>query len=326
MFDILTVVPGKKKLTASGWHSFNAICCSHKGHRPDRRGRGGIKFDGEFNWTYHCFNCGFKAHFELGKSLSKNTKQLLKWSGVDDIQIQKWSLDSLQHKDLIEYVKVKKQKSKIKFKEHELPSGELIDESNVAHKIYVDYLHRRGLNSSDYPFLITPDESGRMSQRIVIPYTYHNKIVGHTSRFIDNRIPKYINEQPPGIVFGMDFQKPEWEVCILVEGIFDALSINGCALMHNTINEDQALLLAQLNKKIIFVPDHDKTGLETCDRALDLGYSVSIPNWADDVKDVNDAVVKYGKFPTLLSILQNATTSKIKVEVQRRKLVHAKRI
>ena len=106
----------------------------------------------------------------------------------------------------------------------------------------------------------------------------------------------------------------------MVEGIFDALSLNCCALTHNTINDDQAELLSQLNRRIIFVPDRDKTGLETCSRALELGYSVSIPNWETNVKDVNDAVLRYGKLPTLLSILQSATTSKVKVEIQRRKL------
>jgi DNA primase len=137
---------------------------------------------------------------------------------------------------------------------------------------------------------------------------------------LDDKTPKYINEQQPGYVFGIDFQKPNWEVCILVEGIFDALSINGCALTHNTINDNQASLLADLNRKIIFVPDRDKTGLKTCNRALELGYSVSIPNWDASVKDVNDAVLKYGKLPTLLSILQSATTSKVKVELNRRKI------
>jgi DNA primase len=168
--------------------------------------------------------------------------------------------------------------------------------------------------------MITPHEAGRQGNRIIIPYTYHNKIVGHTSRFLDNKIPKYINEQQQGYVFGIDFQKPNWEVCILVEGIFDALSINACALTHNTINDDQVELLSQLNRKIIFVPDHDKTGLETIDRALELGYSISIPDWDRGVKDVNDAVIKYGKLTTLLSILQSATTSKVKIEMQRRKL------
>jgi hypothetical protein len=54
---------------------------------------------------------------------------------------------------------------------------------------------------------------------------------------------------------------------------------------------------------------------------MELGYSVSIPSWHDEIKDVNDAVIKYGKFPTLLSILQSATTSKIKIEMQRKNIV-----
>lgn len=321
MFDILNVIPGKKKLTQSGWYSFNAICCHHRGHKSDKRGRGGIRLDGE-NWSMHCFNCGFKCGFMLGKSITKNTKQLLIWLGIDEQQIQRWSLESLQHKDLLNFVQIKKNKKKIKFKDHVLPAGEFLDKNNPMHKVYVDYVQARGINVCDYPFMITPNETGRQGNRIIIPYTYQNKIVGHTSRFLDNKTPKYINEQQQGYVFGIDFQKPDYEVCILTEGIFDALSINGCALTHNTINEDQVELLNQLNRKIIFVPDRDKTGLVTCNRALELGYSVSIPNWEPDIKDVNDAVVKYGKLPTLLSILQSATTSKVKIEIQRRKLEH----
>lgn len=319
MFDILTLVPGKKKLTAKGWYSFNAICCHHKGHKADTRGRGGIIKDGD-NWTYACFNCGFKCGFTLGQTIPQSTRLFLGWCGVDQKQVLKYNLESLKYKGLIEYVKVKKEKINIQFKEHQLPQGELIDVTNPLHKVYVDYLQRRSINVSDYPFMITPNESGRQGNRVIIPYTYHNKIVGHTSRFLDNKIPKYINEQQPGYVFGIDFQKPEYAFCILVEGIFDALSVNGCALTHNTISEEQRLLLAQLNKPIIFVPDRDMTGLDMCDQALELGYQVSIPNWDTDVKDVNDAVVRYGKLPTLLSIIKSATNSKVKIELQRRKL------
>jgi hypothetical protein len=317
MFDILSIIPGKKKVTGSGWTSFNAVCCTHKGHSPDRRSRGGVKMNGT-NFSMHCFNCGFKCGFTLGKSITLNTKQFLTWCGIDQDQIQRWSLESLQHKDLLSYVNIKKTNSKTKFKDHQLPPGEVLDTINPEHSKYVLYLQKRFINPDDYPFLVTPSDPGRNANRIVIPYTYQNKIVGHTSRYLDNKIPKYINEQQPGYVFGIDFQKPEWEVCILVEGIFDALSLNACALTHNTINPEQAVLLAQLNRRIIFVPDRDKTGLETCDRALELGYSVSIPNWSAHVKDVNDAVCRYGRLPTLLSILQTATTSRIKVELRKK--------
>jgi hypothetical protein len=241
------------------------------------------------------------------------------WCGIDEQQVQRWSLESLQHKDLLDFTQPKK-KIKIKFDEHELPEGELVDQNNTEHKVYVDYLHKRKIDTSEYPFLITPHEKGRMANRVIIPYTYKNKIVGHTSRFLDNKIPKYINEQQQGYVFNIDIQKPEWQFCILTEGIFDALSIDGVAVMHDDISSDQALLLGTLNKQIIVVPDRDATGMKMCDRALELGYQVSLPNWDNDVKDVNDAVVKYGKLPTLLSIIQNATNSKIKIEMQRKKI------
>jgi len=320
MFDILSIIPGKKKTTSSGWHSFNAICCGHLGHKPDRRMRGGIKFDGQTNWSMHCFNCGYKCNFVLGRSISYKTKQLLLWCGIDDTQIGKWSIESLQQKDLLEIVIQKKTKIKIKFKDHELPEGEMLDGNNPLHKVYIDYVQSRGINYNEYPFLITPTAKGRYANRIIIPYTYKNKIVGHTSRFLDNKIPKYINEQQPGYVFNIDIQKPEWQVCILTEGIFDALSIDGIAIMHDDISNEQAQLIASLNKQIIVVPDRDKAGLKICDRALELGYSVSLPNWESDIKDVNDAVVRYGKLPTLLSILQSATMSKIKIEIQRKKI------
>lgn len=320
MFDILTVVPGKKKLTQSGWYSFNAVCCHHRGHRRDDRGRGGLLIEGD-NWRYHCFNCHWSCSFELGKQIDEFTRSLLSWCGMDDITIGRFNLESLRQRDLIDIIQTKEKIAKINFKEVPLPDAELIDPTNDQHKPFVDYLLTRGFKHDEYPFMISPNETGRNSNRIIIPYTYKNKIVGYTSRYLDNRTPKFIKEQQTGYVFGYDFQKPNYEVCLVVEGIFDALSLNACALTHDTISDEQAMLLKSLRRKIIVVPDQDKTGLNICERALELGFYVSMPNWADDVKDANDAVVKYGKLPTLLSILQNATNSKIKIEMQRRKLV-----
>ena len=320
MFDILSIIPGKKKSTSSGWQSFNATCCHHRGHKADRRMRGGIKFDGQTNWVMHCFNCSFSCSFTMGKTISPKTRQFLEWSGIDSEQIQRWSLESLQHKDLLDFTVTRKKKDPIKFKSKELPDGELLDIDNPVHFKYIEYIEKRNIRYDSYPFLVTPNERGRNGNRIIVPYTYRNKIVGHTSRYLDNRIPKYINDQQAGYVFNMDIQKPEWQVCIVTEGIFDALSIDGVAMMHDDISSEQAQLLATLNKQIIVVPDRDKTGLKICDRALELGYSVSLPNWEPDIKDTNDAVVRYGKLPTLLSILQSATMSKIKIEIQRKKI------
>lgn len=321
MFDILSLIPSKKKNTTKGWYSFNCPFCVYHGHRPDKRSRGGIKFVDSNNWAFNCFNCLYKFGFKLGQSIPIKTRQALVWLGCDNEQIQKWNLESLRHKDILDFSNPVKTSILPVFKTLELPNGELLDEYNNIHQPYIKYLTNRGISHKDYPFLITPNESGRNKNRIIVPYTYKNNIVGHTSRYIDNRTPKYINEQQPGYIFGYDFQKQKNAVCILVEGVFDALSINGCALLHNDISNEQRILISNLNKRVIFVPDRDKSGLKLCDKALEFGYNVSIPSWDKSIKDVNDAVVRYGKLPTLLSILQSATTSKIKVDIFRRKLL-----
>jgi len=68
------------------------------------------------------------------------------------------------------------------------------------------------------------------------------------------------------------------------------------------------------------VPDQDEAGLKLIDRSVELGFAVSIPNWADDIKDVNDAVKRYGRLGTLITIMTARETSKIKIELARKKL------
>ena len=47
MLDITTILPAKHKRTASGWVSFNAVCCTHNGENQDKRQRGGVKQNGD---------------------------------------------------------------------------------------------------------------------------------------------------------------------------------------------------------------------------------------------------------------------------------------
>ena len=74
-------------------------------------------------------------------------------------------------------------------------------------------------------------------------------------------------------------------------------------------------------KTITVVPDQDLAGMALVDKALELGWAVSMPEWPEDVKDVNDAVKKFGRLATLLTILEARETSKIKIELRKKKLV-----
>ena len=95
---LLALLPPKRKLTSGGWTSFNAPCCSHRGERQDDRLRGGVKVEND-GFVYHCFNCGFAAGWTPGKLLSKNTKDLFKWIGMNEIEIGKLNLATMKIKD-----------------------------------------------------------------------------------------------------------------------------------------------------------------------------------------------------------------------------------
>jgi hypothetical protein len=320
MIDILSLIPGKKRATPSGWHTFNCPACMHLGHRPDSKYRGAVIFHDQYDWTFKCFNCHHRCSFVIGRLLSFKTKQLLRWCGVDEQQISKWNIASLKQRDFTDFEIPISRPLIPHFKETDPPDAEILDINNPSHQKYVDYLSKRGIDITHYPLLVTPDEYGRNSDRIIVPFTYEGKFVGYAARYMDNKNPKFFNQFQPGYVFGTDLQKPNWSIAIVVEGLFDALSIDGIATMHDEISQENAAIIAKLNKRIIYVPDLDKQGLAVIDRALDLGYNIALPEWDDTVKDVNDAVVKYGKLPTLMSIIQSATRNKVKIDIRKRQI------
>jgi hypothetical protein len=240
--------------------------------------------------------------------------------GVPDNEIEMLNLESLRHRNihgiLEDRQRVFNSLSAIEFEESDdfPPFCEVV---TPEFPVYWDYVCRRGV-PKDFPVMTSIKTDGVHWTRpyVLIPFTYDNKVIGWTARFLDNKIPKYINHSQPGYVFGTDLQHTNWQYTIVTEGIFDALSISGLALMHNTISDAQARLIRTLGKEVVVVPDQDLPGMELVDRAVELGYSVSMPNWPDHIKDVNDAVIEYGRLGTLLTILQSRETSKIKIELR----------
>lgn len=326
MIDLSSYLPAKRKQTPSGWVSFNAVCCAHNGNNLDKRQRGGIKLSDQ-GWSYHCFNCGYTASFVLGRTVSFKARRLLSWLGVPDAEIDMLNLESLKHKSvhgiLDERQKTFNALAAIDFEEFDdlPPFSEVVTEE---YPYYWNYIRKRSV-PEDFPIMTAIKNDGIHWTRpfVLVPFTYNNKIVGWTARFLDNKSPKYISHSQPGYVFGVDLQHTDWQHVLVMEGIFDALSIGGLAVMHNTISDHQARLIRSLGKQITVIPDQDQAGLELIDRAVELGWAVSIPEWPSHIKDVNDAVVEYGRLGALLTIMQARETSRIKIEMQKKKLSKA---
>ena len=79
------------------------------------------------------------------------------------------------------------------------------------------------------------------------------------------------------------------------------------------------MLLNRLQKDIIVVPDRDKAGSKLVERAIELGWGVSMPEWSQEVNDIGDAVDKYGRLYTLYSIANSTETSTLKIRLKAKK-------
>lgn len=318
---VQAVLPSKRKTTTGGWTSFNAVCCHHRGEKSDTRMRGGIIF-AEDSFVYSCFNCSFSAGWSPGKLLSKNTKDLFKWLGMPDSEIQKLSLEALREKDDIPVAT-----KTFSFELHDvaLPdnskpliewAAEGCDEPEFIS--CVEYILNRGLTLDDYNWHWSPSDG--FKDRVLIPFYYRGKIVGYTGRKLKPGKPKYLSHSQNGYVFNEDAQTPDRAVVIVVEGQFDAIAISGVAIMNNNPGDVQIARINALGREVIVVPDRDKAGAVMIDAALKHDWSVSFPPWGDDVKDVADAVKKYGKIYTLSVILHYKESNKLKIEILKKRL------
>ena len=307
---LLQYLPGKRKQTPSGWISFNAPCCD------DKRQRGGFILNGGDAVSYHCFNCQFKASWQPGRPVSQKMSKLMRLLNISDATINQLRLEALRLND---HNPTSVQSIIPKFEPRTLPpESELITSllDHIPDKLVpvLEYLHSRNLYLEDYPFYWTPKIG--FSNRVIIPFLKDNVIVGYTARTIGDAKPKYISEQQPGYVFNLDRQHNNREFVICCEGPIDAISIDATALMGAEIKDSQNWLLKQLGKEIILVPDRDHEGPKTVEQALEYGWSVSMPNWPDGIKDVNDAVCKLGRLATLWLIVSAKESNNLKIQLR----------
>lgn len=311
---LLTYLPGKRKQTPSGWISFNAVCCS------DDRGRGGFIVNGGDAVSYHCFNCGFKCSWQPGRHISQKMNKFMRDLSIPDDVISQLRLEALR----LDSNNTAEVRSIIpKFDDRALPMDsvaivDLLDDPPEKLLPVLEYMVNRKLFPEDFPFYWTPKVG--FSNRLIIPFYKDGACVGYTARAINQEAnPRYLSEQQPGYVFNLDTQDSDKAFVIVCEGPIDAISINGCALMGSEIKDSQNWLLKQLGKEIVLVPDRDHEGPKTVEQALEFGWSVSMPNWPDGVKDINDAVIKLGRLATLWLIVSAKESNSLKIQLKAKK-------
>ncbi len=327
---VLTSLPAGRKKTPSGWISFNAPCCVHNGETADKKKRGGIMTSADGTVSYHCFNCGFKASYVIGRKLTYKMRQFMGYIGIPDDTIRKLAIEAMREEE--GDVKYEKKKF-VTFKKKELPKltkplGEWLEAYTVGtmpteqqNKIdnLLNYLAGRGIGADWYDFMYSSDKHWDVDKRLLIPFYWRGDIVGFTGRIFEQSDKvKYFTDVQPGYVFNMDAQDWTRKFVIVTEGPFDAITISGVSILGSEINDTQRELIDSLGRQVIVVPDRDAPGEKLIGQAKDFGWSVAFPEWEDGVNDIADAVAKYGRLFVLQSILKTAESSKLKIDLKRK--------
>lgn len=331
------ILPHRRKTNStSGWTSFNAACCQHNGESADTRGRGGMVMNPDGSCSYHCFNCNFKASYIPGRHLTYKFRKLLSWMGADDGTIKRLVIDAIRIRELVspETLIEAEEAEPINFKARALPESaqtfhalntfyELNDNANLPQDWHsaVIYTAQRMIDLGKYEMYWTPETQYNLNKRVIVPFTWKGETIGYTARtFSDTVKPKYHSSYEPNYVFNVDRQGTDWRFVIVAEGPFDAMAVDGVAILSNECSEQQADIIDSLGREVIVVPDGDRSGSRLVDAAIEYGWSVSFPDWLRTHKDISAAVAEFGRLFVMKTIIESRHSNKLKIELHRRKL------
>jgi hypothetical protein len=326
--QILAHLPWKKKATPSGWTSFNAVCCQHNGQRADDRGRGGIMRTPEGGVTYHCFNCHYSTGWQPGRRLSYKMRRWMQWMGIPEDTVNRLALFAISTQTPDNYVAPEKAELPVYEARETCPGrsihswlcdGHITETDYDSLEAAVNYLDSRGLGDKLQVLHWTADAGLR--NRVLVPFTWQGKPVGYSGRLFvgESKRVKYLSNYPANMVWGYDRQTADRKFVIVVEGLLDAVSIDAIGVCSNEINAAQAQVIESLDRDIIVVPDRDAAGRAMVNAAVKYGWSVAFPEWHDDIKDVADACVRYGRLFTMQSIINSAQHNQLKINLHARK-------
>jgi len=265
-------------------------------------------------WVYKCQRSGCEFN---------NAKLAVRWLGKTD----KWLYERYQEEcrrmgygdersqRILENLQKQREESERLAAERKA-QNEILDQAEFKQlrpikpkdKEILDYLAKRLIKPTDYPFMTTDNVTNRFHRSIVFPVKESGEIVYWQARKLyPDDGPKYLNKRngKRGHIFitpCLDASKP----VIVCEGPFSALSVeNSVCTFGVQYTDEQYVKIKQLPKPV-FCYDNDtkgdNAGLEKMNALLKLGHCVII--WSDflnkmkldkDTKDMNDVMVAIGR-------------------------------
>lgn len=301
----------------NGWYATRCLVCDdHMPGSPNFKGlRGNFKLFGN-SIGHNCYNCDHKAIYEEGSpTYSKNMIKVFQSYGIPEIEYNKilLSIDPSTELPKSQTLQLNIEPTEIKLPDHFY----LLSEANVSDKwkiIADDYLKNRSIDPNTYPFFLSTGK-GQLGKkwlgRIIYPIYKDAKLVFYQGRsLLPSVIKKYESPstEKSNVIYNYEqlitySKKP----LFIVEGFFDAYHIDGVALIGKNITKQQAMILNRCSRDKVIIPDKEGDGDRIALQAIELGWSVTFPEFGK-CKDVNDAIVKYGKIYVINQIMTNISS------------------
>jgi hypothetical protein len=288
---------------------------SNKGFFPlkcplcnDYKERAGFKFS-ETSVGFHCFNCSVKLIYNEGDiSLSHKFEKLLKELDVPNYEQaigQGW-IKKQSEPEIITLQSLTAKKTTTP--EIKLPQGSILLGKvglEDAQKQAIAYLESRKINPTSYPFYV--NGSDWLKNRIIIPCYRARKLIYWQARTVVNNQPRYLScsAVKDAVMFNMD-ELNRWSSLplFITEGIFDALQVNGVALLGSTLTEPKLELLSKSKRRLIFVIDQNQNGKLLGEEALANNWEITFP--PGNKTDINSAILQYGRLFTTYTLMKSA--------------------
>jgi hypothetical protein len=315
--------------SAQGWYPVLCKVCNDHGRKGPRAA---FKFE-DGGVAYNCFNCGEGAAYDPNehKGLTKKFQSVLVAFGVPEDEINRVKLALIGNK----YTTTESSTEKLVSYEPQhitLPEHfKSLDYDSVWSEVAKEYLAERGIDYESYPFMVSTGKCKNLNDfpkavqavkareaekwvgRVIIPIFKDNNPIFYVGRdMTDKKDKKYESPSIPkqNVIFGFDqlFDNTEKPLYI-VEGIFDALVIDGVAILGNKLTEGQIYWLNRSNRKKVYIPDKFGDGYVAAEQAIEQGWSVAFPQPLQGSynKDVNDIVQRYGKLFVLSHLAQSTS-------------------
>jgi DNA primase len=300
-------------VSATGFQQCLCKVCNDHGEKGLRAG---------FNFSnnqvgYHCFNCKHDARYTPGSSLSNDMVILLSAFGVPEekyktiaffdikngVKTTKTSLPTAYDPPTIELPK----------HFYKLSDADPDDKWTI---IAENYLEERGVNPTEYPYMLSTGEGEygkKWKARIIMPFYKDGNLIYYTGRALVPSIKRY--ETPActktNVLYGYDKLFIDRNLPLfVVEGFFDAFLVNGIALLGNELTTGHKHWLNLSQRKKVYIPDKSGDGWEIALQCIKEGWSIATPDIGNNVKDINDAVLKYGKLYVTTTLMQNISDGK----------------